>query len=78
MFDYSKLKGKIKEVFDTQDAFSEAMEMHRVSMNQRLSGIIEWRSPEIKKACDLLGIPLEEAHLYFFAPKVVISQHEEN
>ena len=77
MIDYSKLKGKIKEVFNTQDAFAEALGIHRVSLNQRLTGIIEWRADEIRKACELLGIPLEEAHLYFFTPKVVISQHED-
>lgn len=77
MFDYSKLKGRIKEIYNTQDAFADDMEMHRVSLNQRLSGIIEWRAPEIKKACELLNVPLEKAHLYFFAPKVVISRHED-
>ena len=68
--DYKKLKLKIKEVFDTQDAFSKAMEMSRTALNQRLNGSVEWKMSEVAKACDLLHIPLTDAHLYFFTRKV--------
>lgn len=74
MFDYSKLYGKIKEVFGTQEAFAEAMEMSRTAINGRLTGLVEWRSPEIVKACELLGIPLTESHLYFFSLKSLENQ----
>ena len=67
MFDYRKLYGKIKEVFGTQEAFADAMEMSRTAVNARLKQNVEWKSPEIVKACDLLHIPLSEAHLYFFS-----------
>lgn len=63
---YKKLKGKIKEVYDTQEAFAEAMGMKRVPINQRLSGAVEWKTAEIALACDLLNIPLSSAHEYFF------------
>ena len=69
MFDYSKLYGKIKEVFGTQEAFAEAMEMSRTAINARLKQTVEWKSPEIVKACELLGIPLEDSHEYFFSLK---------
>lgn len=69
MFDYSKLYGKIKEVFGTQEAFADAMKMSRTAINARLTQKIEWKSPEIAKACELLGIPLCDAHLYFFSFK---------
>ena len=67
MVDYSKLYGKIREVYGTQDAFSDAMQMSRSALSLRLTGKVEWKTSEIIKACDLLGIPLKEAHLYFFA-----------
>ena len=67
MFDYSKLYGKIKEVFNTQEAFADAMEMSRTAVNSRLKQNVEWKSPEIVKACELLNIPLGEAHIYFFS-----------
>ena len=63
---FRKLKGKIKEVYDTQKKFSNAMEMTPSALNQRLMGTTEWKTQEIAKACDLLDIPLSEAYLYFF------------
>lgn len=74
MFDYSKLYGKIKEVFGTQEAFAEAMEMSRTAINARLKQAVEWKSPEIVKACELLGIPLEDSHEYFFSLKSLEKQ----
>ena len=70
MFEYKMLKLKIKEVFDTQEAFAKAMDMSYTILNQRLNNAIEWKTPEIVKACELLNIPLRDAHLYFFVLKV--------
>ena len=72
--DYRKLKGKIKEVFDTQEAFAKAMGLSYTSINQKVNDKVEWSSSEIAKACNLLHIPLTEAHIYFFTPKVEKSQ----
>lgn len=68
--DYKRLKLKIKEVFDTQEAFAKAMAMSKTALNQRLNGTVEWKTSDIARACDLLNIPLADAHLYFFALKV--------
>ena len=68
--DYKKLKLKIKEVFDTQEAFAKAMDTNKTSLNQRLNGSVEWKTSDIAKACELLNIPLADAHLYFFTRKV--------
>lgn len=68
--DYKKLKLKIKEVFDTQEAFAKAMELSCSALSQKLNDSTEWKSSEIAKACDLLHIPLVDAHLYFFVRKV--------
>ena len=68
--DYKKLKLKIKEVFDTQEAFADAMGMSRTTLNQKVNDLTEWKTSEIAKACELLGVPLEDAHIYFFTPKV--------
>lgn len=77
MFDYSKLLGKIKEVYGTQEAFAEAMGVSLSAINLRLNGKVEWKAPDIAKACELLHIPLEDAHLYFFTLKVVKSLQTE-
>lgn len=77
MFDYNKLYGKIKEVFGTQEAFAEAMGMSRTAINARLKQSVEWKTPEIVKACELLHIPIEEAHLYFFSLKSLENKTKE-
>lgn len=68
--DYKRLKLRIKEVFDTQEKFADAMGMSFTALNQRLNNVVQWKTAEIAKACDLLGIPLSNAHLYFFTYKV--------
>ena len=70
MFDYKMLKLKIKEVFETQEAFADAMGMSYTALNLRLNNKVEWKTSEIAKACELLHIPLAESHVYFFTPKV--------
>lgn len=67
---YKKLKLKIKEVFGGQEAFAEAMGMSQTALSQRLNNSVEWKGSEIAKACDLLGVPLTDAYLYFFTQKV--------
>ena len=62
----NKLKGKIKEVYVTQTAFAEAMGMSETAVSQRLNKSVEWKAPEIAKACDVLHIPLTDAWQYFF------------
>lgn len=67
---FSKLRGKIKEVFGSQDAFAAAMGMNPSTLSAKLTGKTDWTSSEVELACKLLSIPLEEMHLYFFAPRV--------
>lgn len=67
---YSKLRGKIREVFGTQEAFAEAIGMSTVSLSQRLNGKLDWKTAEIAVACRVLGIPLEENAAYFFTREV--------
>ena len=63
---YKKLKLKIKEVYDNQETFAKEMGISYTSLNFRLNNKVDWKTADIAKACDLLGIPLSEAHLYFF------------
>lgn len=66
---YAKLRGKIKEVFGTQDAFAEAMDMDSATLSAKLNNKTPWKDDEIVKACKLLGILLTEVHEYFFCTK---------
>lgn len=67
---YDKLRGKIKEVFRTQDAFAEKLGIGRVSLSQRLNNQLEFSQDEIFKSCKLLNIELRDMHTYFFTLKV--------
>jgi transcriptional regulator with XRE-family HTH domain len=74
VFDYSKLRGKIKEVFGTQDKFAERLGIGRVSLSQRLNNLLEFTQKEILQACELLHIPIEQMPEYFFKEKVQKSE----
>lgn len=70
MYDYSKLRGRIKEKFGTQDAFADAIGIGRVSLSKRLNNQLEFSQEEMKKAAASLMLPVEEIPAYFFADKV--------
>lgn len=69
-YDYSKLKGKIKEMFSTQYAFAEKMGISERTLSIKLSGKVDWKQTEILKAMDILGISKDEVEQYFFNTKV--------
>lgn len=69
-FDYSKLRGRIKEMCGTQDAFSEKLGIGRVSLSQRLNNQLEFSQDEMLKACDILKISVDDIPRYFFTLKV--------
>lgn len=63
---FSKLRGKIKEVFGNNKNFAEAMEMDLSSLSAKLNKKSSFKREEIEKACELLNIPIEDVYLYFF------------
>lgn len=69
-FDYSKLRGKIKEVCGTQDKFSDELGIGRVSLSKRLNNQLEFSQEEILSSCRILGIDSIDIPAYFFTPIV--------
>ena len=69
-WEYNKLRGKIKEVFGTQDQFAEAIGIGRVSLSQRLNNQLEFTQEEMFRSCDALHIDYAEIPTYFFTLKV--------
>lgn len=65
-YDYSKLKGRIKEICGTQDALASRIGLGRVTLSQRLNNISTFSQSEIAKMTKELDIPNEEIPLYFF------------
>lgn len=69
-FEYGKLRGRIREVFNTQEAFAEAIGMSSASISAKLNNKVEWSQREIDRAVEVLDIPKEEIPVYFFTSKV--------
>lgn len=70
VFDYSRLRGKIKEVCNTEDEFSRQINLGRVSLSKRLNNKLYFTQDEIIKSCEVLGIGESSIPSYFFAVKV--------
>lgn len=68
--DYSKLRGKIKERFKTQDNFAKALGIGRVALSQKLNGKVDFSQSEISKSVSLLEISYDDISEYFFTEKV--------
>lgn len=71
-FDYSKLKGRITEKFDTRKAFAEALGISENSMSQKLSGKMAITTDDIRKwsSKEFLDIEASEIGDYFFKLEV--------
>lgn len=70
MYDYMKLRGKIREKFGTQAKFADKLGISEVSLSAKLNNIVQWTQEEIESSVDLLGIPWKELPEYFFTRKV--------
>ena len=66
-YNYSKLLGKIVERVGTQAAFAEKMGLSERSISLKLNGKVAWKQTEIAKACEVMGMRLNEIDKYFFA-----------
>jgi transcriptional regulator with XRE-family HTH domain len=67
-FDYSKLRGKIREMCQTQENFAEKIGLSKVSLSVKLNNKVPFTQGEIHAACDVLGIDRSDIAEYFFCP----------
>ena len=70
MFDYSKLKGRIKEIFNTQGEFARAVNRSETYVSQVLNGKTFMGQDEVQKWADALEIADRDIGEYFFARKI--------
>ena len=66
MYDYSKLRGKIVEIFGSNDAFAKAFPMSERTLSMKMNSQRGWSQNQILHACDLLGIAFSDIPEYFF------------
>lgn len=70
IFDYSKLRGRIYEVFGTQKKFEEAMKISHGTLWSKLTSRTYFDQSEIMRASGLLGIEQGSESAYFFTQKL--------
>lgn len=76
-FDYRRLRGRIKEVCGTQDAYADKIRLGRVSVSQRLNNILDFSQSEMLRSAEVLGFTTAEIPVYFFTPEVQKNELEE-
>lgn len=61
-----KLRGKIREVCETEKDFAKLMNISSITVSSKLNNKSDWSRNEIEKAIALLSIKREEIPKYFF------------
>lgn len=69
-FDYSKLKGKIRELDMTQSRFAKEIGITEQTLNLRFKNRRPFTQPEMAKTMKLFNEPIEHVKYYFFTEKV--------
>ena len=65
-FNYSKLKGRIKEKYGTQENFAKAIGKTQTTTSFKINGKASWNQDEIVKAIEVLGLSKDDIVEYFF------------
>ena len=69
-FDYSRLRGRIVEIFGTQACFAVAMGWSERTLSLKMNGLRAWKQPDICKAVDLLKLSDKDIQSFLFRTKV--------
>lgn len=70
MFDYSKLRGRIREICGTDAAFAALLKIDRATLSKKLNNRSDFSQDEIRHACVILAIPTSDVASYFFRESV--------
>lgn len=70
MKDYSKLKGKIVEVYGSQEKLAKVLDLSNQSISNKMTNKVPFKTNEIEKLVELLGIDPQDIGVYFFKKKV--------
>lgn len=68
-FSYGKLRGKIKEVFGTQERFADALGMSKATLSLKLNNSSEFTQQEMMESMMLLNLNFSQMDEYFFYAK---------
>ena len=70
MFDYSKLRGRIREILGTQSAFAKLLNISEATLSKKLNNDAEFTQGEMNRSSEVLDFALSEIPAYFFTVKV--------
>ena len=70
VFDYSKLRGKIRERGFTQEGLAKELNVAPATLSLKLNNSSEFPQSEIRDMCKILKISGKELSDYFFSCKV--------
>lgn len=70
IYDYSKLNGRIVEIFGTSREFAKAMGYSERTINLKLNNKVPFKQTDIEKAKDVLKLKDKDIQPYFFTKKV--------
>ena len=70
IYDYSKLKGRIKECFSTQSEFAQKIGISDTSLSYKLNNKSPFDQDEIEETIRLFDLTPKETLDYFFTLKV--------
>ena len=68
-YDYSKLRGKIREVFHTETRFAKELGISKVSLSAKLNGRQNFTLNEISKMSLIFNLKEKEMLEFFFHRK---------
>lgn len=68
-FDYSKLKGRIREIYGTYENLLPKLTMSEATLSRKLNGKSYFDNQEMLELSDALDIDKDEFEHYFFKMK---------
>lgn len=69
-FDYSKLRGRIREKYGTEQKFAAAMGIGRVTLSSKLNNESDFTRKQILRAAAALDLDVTQIPEYFFTAEV--------
>ena len=77
-FDFSKLRGRIKEKLGNEAKFAEKIDISTASLSAKFNNKSDFTATEIIRACekDVLDIPLSEIGPNFFTKKLELNSRK--
>lgn len=78
IFDFSKLRGRIKEKLKYESVFAEKIDISQASLSSKFNNKSDFTAREISRASDedVLDIPLNELGEYFFTKKLELNSRK--